>query len=176
MNAFSKITLGLVLLVSFSSLCRADERAEEIDRLEASSSRDFIAKPNPLKLPRLPKFARLATHYNLRVYQKGSEQGLQLDVQNIGTYQAYGPSVSVTLKRFGFLESTAVYPYYGGNTSKANTVFPGQLGYIVMTLPANLHVVQGEAMDVTIRPNAGCNFPEFSGTMIACQKGSYGCE
>ncbi len=181
MNRTAGFFLTLTLMTSLSSLARAgeqaDEQALEMDRLEASSSEQFVdteggaptVKPGAL-------YARLATHYNLRIYRKGNELALQIDVKNLGTYKAYGPRVAVKLKGIGSFPNASLYPYFGGNTSQANTVFPGQLGYIVVTLPAGKKVVQGQAVQVSVKPEGASNFPAFGGTMIGCQKGQGGCE
>ncbi len=174
MTKLFKSFLVIALLIHGGSSL-ADERADEFDRLEASSSDGFVPAARVINNIH-PLFVRMATHYNMRIYQKGNQVAIQIDLKNIGTLAGFGPHMSVNLKGIGYFPDAAMYPYWGGNVSKANTIFPGDLGYIPLTLPAGVRILQGQAVDVTITPAGQSNFQQFGGTMIGCPKGTLGCE
>jgi hypothetical protein len=62
--------------------------------------------------------------------------GLQIDVVNVGTTPAYGPSSHVNIE--GSVFSAVLYQYYGGTATAANTVNPGERGYLKADVPPSL--------------------------------------
>jgi hypothetical protein len=60
-------------------------------------------------------------------------EGLQVDVVNIGTDPAYGPTGRLSINGIAF--STALYQYYGGTATASNTVNPGERGYLEVEIP-----------------------------------------
>ncbi|HMJ12647.1 MAG TPA: hypothetical protein VK524_14590, partial [Polyangiaceae bacterium] len=62
--------------------------------------------------------------------------GLQIDVTNIGTSPAYGPSGRVIIA--GSIYSATLYQYYGGTATAANTVNAGERGYLLVRIPPNV--------------------------------------
>jgi len=62
--------------------------------------------------------------------------GLQIDVTNIGTTPAYGPSGRVIIA--GSIYTATLYQYWGGTATAANTVNPGERGYLLVRIPPNL--------------------------------------
>jgi hypothetical protein len=60
-------------------------------------------------------------------------EGLQVDVVNVGTDPAYGPAGHLSIN--GIVFSTALYQYYGGTATAANTLNPGERGYLTAEIP-----------------------------------------
>jgi hypothetical protein len=65
-----------------------------------------------------------------------SNVGLQIDVVNVGLTPAYGPSGHVNIEGSEF--SAVLYQYYGGTATAANTVNPGERGYLKADVPGSL--------------------------------------
>jgi hypothetical protein len=73
----------------------------------------------------------------MRFYGGGTPTlGLQINVTNIGDGPASGPSGRVSIA--GVPLPTALYQYYGGTATAANTVNPGEHGYLQVEVPAYL--------------------------------------
>jgi hypothetical protein len=73
----------------------------------------------------------------MRYYGGGTPTlGLQINVTNVGSSPATGTSGRVSVA--GVVLSGALYQYYGGTSQQANTVNPGEHGYIKVEVPATL--------------------------------------
>jgi hypothetical protein len=59
-------------------------------------------------------------------------EGLQIDVMNVGTDPAYGPSGRLSIN--GSVFNTALYQY-GGTATAPNTLNPGERGYLTAEIP-----------------------------------------
>jgi hypothetical protein len=70
----------------------------------------------------------------MRFYGAGAEIGVQINVTNVGNAAATGPSGQVNIG--GRVANASLYQYYGGTATTANTVNPGQRGYLMVHLPA----------------------------------------
>lgn len=113
---------------------------------------------------------------NIRLYQSGGQQALQIDIINRSSVQVFGPNVSVNLEGVAFLGGAKMYPYYGGNTSTAHTVFPGDKGYVLVKLPVGESVSVGQTIRVTLSPQGSSTFSAVTSTVAVCKKGTPGCE
>jgi hypothetical protein len=70
----------------------------------------------------------------MRYYGPASPNlGLQIDVTNIGTTPATGASGTVIIA--GVIYSATLYQYWGGTATAANTVNPGERGYLLVRIP-----------------------------------------
>ncbi len=87
-------------------------------------------------LVKLPKGSDLVLEHTMRHYPNGNGQiGVQIDVVNIGNKPAHAPSGQVNVA--GITVNGALYQYYGGTADPgANTVNPGERGYIKVLLPS----------------------------------------
>lgn len=85
----------------------------------------------------VPTYSDLQLDGTMRYYGGGTPTlGLQIDVTNRGNAPAYGPSGRVSVA--GVVLSAALYQYYGGSATQANTVNPNERGYIKVEVPATL--------------------------------------
>lgn len=83
----------------------------------------------------LPPGADLALNHKMRFYSRGDGTiGAQLDVTNIGNIPATAPTGRVKIGNSTV--TVALYQYWGGTSTKANTVNPGENGYMLAILPA----------------------------------------
>jgi hypothetical protein len=90
----------------------------------------IVADPNPPNSDLRPEGA-------MRYYGPAQPTlGLQIDVTNVGTTPAYGPSGRVIIS--GSIYSATLYQYWGGTATAANTVNPGERGYLLVRIPPNL--------------------------------------
>lgn len=113
----------------------------------------------------------------IRVYQAGAYKGLQIDIRNAGTTLAVGPSATVNISGIGFNGNAQLYPYYGGNTSQAFTVFPGDDGYILVKFPVGADIRYGQLVTVDVQALGSSAFQLLSGAAVFCQKGvELGCD
>jgi hypothetical protein len=70
----------------------------------------------------------------MRFYSHDSASlGVQINVTNIGNMAAWAPAGSVTIN--GTAQDGVLYQYYGGTAQMANTVNPGEHGYILVYVP-----------------------------------------
>jgi hypothetical protein len=69
----------------------------------------------------------------MRFYNGGSDIGVQINVTNVGNAAATGPSGQVNIG--GRVANAALYQYFGGTSTTANTVNPGERGYLMVHLP-----------------------------------------
>jgi hypothetical protein len=69
----------------------------------------------------------------MRFYGGGSDIGVQINVTNVGNFAATGPSGQVNIG--GRVAPAALYQYFGGSATTANTLNPGERGYLLVHLP-----------------------------------------
>jgi hypothetical protein len=95
---------------------------------------DFTWTP-PIRVlpPAEPLSADLKMEGTMRFYGAGSSLGVQINVRNIGNRPAVGPSGMVNVG--GFNASASLHQYFGGTSTAANTVNPGERGYLMTYLP-----------------------------------------
>jgi hypothetical protein len=85
----------------------------------------------------IPTYSDLQLDGTMRYYGGGTPTlGLQIDVANRGNAAASGPTGRVSVA--GVVLSAALYQYYGGSSTVANTVNPNERGYIKVEVPATL--------------------------------------
>jgi hypothetical protein len=101
----------------------------------------------PVLPPSTPPNSDLRPDGAMRYYGSAPTFGLQIDVVNIGTTPATGTSGRISIGPYTY--SGALYQYYGGTATTANTVNPGERGYIKVNIPSNLLSLCG-AYPVTI--------------------------
>jgi len=95
----------------------------------------IITKPPLVVLPL--SVSDLVPDGVMRYYGGGTPTlGLQINVTNVGDAPATGVSGTVSIN--GNVLSGALYQYYGGTATAANTVNPGQRGYIKVEVPTSL--------------------------------------
>ena len=68
-----------------------------------------------------------------------------------------------------------LYQYYGGTSGAVDVVLPNQLGYIPFTVPAIVSIQPGQLIHVRLESPDGAVNP-IDTLVLACQKGSVGCE
>jgi hypothetical protein len=90
----------------------------------------LVVKP----LPPGPTVSDLKMDGTMRFYAAGAQIGVQLNVINVGNVPAVGPSGQVNIG--GYTASGALFQYFGGSATTANTLNPSQRGYIMVYLPA----------------------------------------
>ncbi|HEY4185446.1 MAG TPA: hypothetical protein VGP07_10275 [Polyangia bacterium] len=78
--------------------------------------------------------------------------GVQINVTNVGNAAAWGPAGSVTINGAAF--DSVLYQYYGGTSQMANTVNPGEHGYILVFVP---NATLGACASYTLHIDTGHN-------------------
>jgi hypothetical protein len=89
--------------------------------------------PRPPRPPAVPLSSDLKMDGTMRFYGAGSSLGVQINVTNIGNIAATGPSGQVNVG--GYTAAASLHQYWGGTSTAANTVNPGERGYLMAYLP-----------------------------------------
>lgn len=100
--------------------------------------------------------------------------GLQIDVVNVGAAPAYGPTGRVSIA--GSVFNVALFQYYGGTAIPANTVNPGERGYLKALIPTTLLSLCGAYqvqidLDHTMQSDAGA-FANDTRSVLAYETGA----
>jgi hypothetical protein len=112
----------------FSSSAASSVNAKDGTNYQSDCSHSVIT---------LPKGADLALEHTMRMYPNGPGMvGIQIDVINVGNLPATGPSGRMRVG--GQVVATSLHQYFGGTATAANTLNPGESGYLVATLPTSV--------------------------------------
>jgi hypothetical protein len=138
-GTFARSMLTVATLVPFAAGCGAEGDAPEPTAGLAQDLR-IVGLP-PVRPPIVvqppppgPSVSDLKMDGTMRFYAAGATIGVQLNVVNVGTMPAVGPSGQVNIG--GYTANGALHQYFGGTAAMPNTVNPGQRGYIMVYLPA----------------------------------------
>ena len=144
MKRTHSVTASLVVSLTTLLGCGAAPEGTDEPSAELGSTEEALIIKKPpgtgtlppiIYLP--PSIADLALDGVMRYYGGGTPTlGLQINVTNIGDSPATGVSGMVSIN--GTVLSGALYQYSGGTATTANTVNPGQRGYIKVEVPASL--------------------------------------
>jgi hypothetical protein len=96
---------------------------------------DLTYDPPPIVVrpPLVPLSSDLKMDGTMRFYGAGSSLGVQMNVINIGNIAATGPSGQVNVG--GYTAAASLHQYFGGTSAAANTLNPGERGYLMAYLP-----------------------------------------